>query len=57
MDGPSAKYRYLCNVTGVKNSHCLVTISYTLGPAYNEFGYNEHPATMHNFFSLQKEHF
>ena len=28
----------------------------TLGPAQNEFGYNEHPAIM-NIFSLQKEHF
>ena len=26
----------------------------TLGPAYNEFGYNEHPAITSNFFSQKK---
>ena len=26
----------------------------TLGPAYNEFGYNEHPAVMNNFSSQKK---
>ena len=26
----------------------------TLGPAYNEFGYNEHPATTRNFFNVEK---
>ena len=24
---------------------------FTLGPAYNDFGYNEHPAITSNFFS------
>ena len=27
---------------------------YTLGPAYNEFGYNQHPAITSNFFSQEK---
>ena len=34
----------------IRKKHC------TMGPAYNEFGYYEHPAITSNFF-LRKEHF
>ena len=35
---------------------CKLSVCYTLGPAYNEFGYYEYPAITNNCF-LRKEHF
>ena len=34
----------------------IVRKNHTLGPAYNEFGYYEHPAITNNLFLLRKEH-
>ena len=38
---------------GLKNAKCkrsLIAVAIALDPAYNEFGWNEHPVAMSRFF-------
>ena len=52
------KYTHFCTILQYQSATFKIRINYgsvstTLGPAYNEFGYNNHPATTNRFFRIK----